>query len=217
MMKNRLIAALLAAGLLLTGCTAGQEEAPAPDEAAESHTEVLEESDWEAALLGLAAEQTDRGLLAAPGSPLCAEWASPEDLEPDWYYLWYLQTALGALSHEEKQARYADPSGGEDGWWIPAAELEPAVESAFGLESDFLRADTTLYHADANRYCLGGGPGIGDRPVIAVLSARQDGENWVLTLRETWQMNSEETAELTLRRNPDGSWRYLSHLYVTEE
>lgn len=136
-------------------------------------------------------------------------------LSPDLYFSWYLSMSnKEGLTLEEKREKYASPFGENTGWFFPQEYYEPLVQQYFDVTTDYLRSGSA-YQAEEKGYWLGGGGGVGIRPVILLYRAEQEGNllRLYLTLApgEAYAHNPNDYKILTLRMEEDGSYRYLRY------
>lgn len=169
MMKKRLTAALLAAGLLLAGCAADRGAAPpsgsgsggasqtgtadhTPEEPLAWETLPAEVQELLRGYGGFFSEAT--GKPEASGLLLHSGWLSANELTTKDFFWWYRMREWLALPAEEFAARYVSPDPNWNGAFFPEEELEAAVEACFGPEYDpaALRRDTGFYAAEYGGY-----------------------------------------------------------------
>ena len=136
-------------------------------------------------------------------------------LSPDSYFSWYLSMMNKEnLTLEEKQEKYASPFGENTGWFIPQEYYEPLVQQYFDVTTEYLRSGSA-YQPEEEGYWLGGGGGVGVRPIILLHKAEREGDLVYLYLTlapgETYAHTSNEYKILTLRLEEDGSYRYLRY------
>ena len=232
MMKKRLTAALLAAGLLLAGCAADRGTAPpsGSESGGASQTGTVDHTPeeplaWEALpaevqeLLrgygGFFSEAT--GKAEASGLLLHSGWLSANELTTKDFFWWYRMREWLALPAEEFAARYASPDPDWSGAFFPEEELEAAVDACFSPEYDpaALRRNTGFYAAEYGGYLQ---PVQGERGgPLEIYGWTADGDNYTVTY-EVPDMTRRMT--LTARKTDDG-FRYLSCLperaILTEE
>lgn len=199
-MKTRLIASLLFCLLVFSGCRAGEPAPESPSPAALARSVQAEE---DSALYLRLIRRLDFLLEGE-------DWDSPEEIDPVYITQWYLRQWLLSQGDGGEFAVTPLLGANEDGLFFPEAELESAVEAAFGITGEELRRENPTYRPEEAGYRTAGAAGDLRRYEIDLLSARE--ENGVLTLTFTLENSSglsRQTRELTVRTDGETP-RYLS-------
>ena len=200
-MNNRLIACLLVCLLVLAGCRTADEPAPEAPSPASLARSVRAEED--SALYLRLIRRLD--FLLEGG-----DWDSPAEIDPVYLTQWYLRQRLLSQGDGGEFAVAPLLGADEDGLFFPEAELEAAVEAAFGIPADELRQENPTYRPEEGGYRTAGAAGDLRQYEIDLLSARE--EDGILTLTFTLESSAglpRQTRELTVRTDGETP-RYLS-------
>ena len=139
------------------------------------------------------------------GFLLRSDWASPDDIAPGDYVLWYgyqLQQSLPSMSGYLLED--------EDGFFFPASELEEAAAALLGVSVDHLRSDPDVYRAEEQLYRTPSAlTPLSPMTVEIQETTREEG---VLRLSLVLHLSQEDLSKVLTLREEDGGLRCRSLL-----
>ena len=137
------------------------------------------------------------------GFLLRSDWASPDDIPPGDYVLWYgyqLQQSLPSMSGYLLE--------GEDGFFFPAPELEEAAAALLGVSADHLRSDPDLYREEEQLYRTPAA--LAPLSPMTVEIQETTREEGALQLSLALHFSQEDVAKVLTLREEDGGLRCRS-------
>ena len=225
---KRFIMLILAAILLLSGCSGNTADSAAAMEMASSQKEsipeavnppekelfVEDEAFYLQVLLTYGGELIN-GVLRPEAVSLyyiSEGWQHPEELHPGSFYTWRLcQMWSEDITYEERVEKYKSPLGPDNGWFFEREEYEALVQSYFNISVEHLRSDPTYYSTELNGYTLSTGGGIGERPVIELEAVEKKDDLRLLHIVLKASSGNEHMV-LTICIGADRKYKFVSYL-----